>query len=200
MKPKTSRRNPFEGYQKERVAENLKKVMEAIQTLQKEKKKVSYAKIAELTKISISGLTKNHSYVKEIEIAKGKLTINTERNIEDNIDRFPKTLEDSWAIIRVLKSEAKDLRNKVKVFERLCKNYNIVGGGDAITVTPASPEHDSAAMRIDAIIRVFRAILEDRVYTIEKRGLFNIAGQEIVPMSLLQVAGLRLDNFDKDTK
>lgn len=184
-------RNPFKAYQKKRIEENTAKINGAIATLKKTKAPITISAVARLTGLTVSGISRNSKYVMIIETAKANtshhIKISSDPTLED-----PRTLNDALAVIRILKSKVRDLRNKLNIQARVFKRYNIDFKNGEYTVVPTVEavnrmEQDT----LEALIRIICSIINDKVYEVNSEGLINSFGEVVVPMALIEAAGIK---------
>ena len=194
MKTKAKKhRNPFKAYQKKRMEENTAKIMGAIETLKKGKAPITISAVARFTGLTVSGISRNSKYVMIIETAKANtshhIKISSEPILED-----PRTLDDALSIIRILRSKIRDMRNKLNVQARVFKRYNIDFQNGEYTVVPTAEAVDRMERdTVDALIRIIGSIINDKVYEVNSKGIINSFGEVIVPMALIEAAGIKTE-------
>lgn len=192
MKTKAkTHRNPFKAYQKKRIEENTAKIKGAIETLKKAKAPITISAVARFTGLTVSGISRNSKYVMIIETAKANkshhIKISSKPTMED-----PRTLDDALSIIRILRSKIRGMRNKLNVQARVFKRYNIDFENGEYTVVPTAEAVDRMESdTIDVLIRIIWAIINDKVYEVTSKGITNSFGEVVVPIALIEAAGIK---------
>lgn len=194
MKTKAkTHRNPFKGYQKKRVEENTAKIKGAIETLKKAKAPITISAVAKFTGLTVSGISRNSKYVMIIETAKANTSHHIKISPEPTLEA-PRTLDDALSIIRILRSKVRDMRNKLNVQARVFKRYKINFQNGEYTVVPTAEAVDRMERdTVDALIRIIWSIINDKVYEVTSKGIINSFGEIVVPMALIEAAGIKND-------
>lgn len=180
-------KNPFAGYQGKRKEESVVKVQAAIQTIMQFKGKISYSAVAKLAKMTISGIKRNKECVMLIEQTKAHQN-GSNLPLINSMNFMPKTIDDAISIIRLQRVEIRELRNKLSIYEKAMKRYNLVKSvnGEYI-IEPAEVKANNIT---DALKRVIQAILDDKVYTLTPEGIKDALNNVVINKYLLTAAGL----------
>lgn len=184
-------RNPFKAYQERRMKENAAKIKGAIETLKKAKAPISVSAVARFAGLTVSGISRNSKYVMMIETAKAHTSHHIKDSPEPTLED-PRTLDDALAIIRILRAKVRDVRNKLNIQAKVFKRYNIDFQNGEYTVVPTAQAVDRMERdTVDALIRIVWSIINDKVYEVTSKGIINSFGEVVVPMALIEAAGIK---------
>ena len=192
MLKKTSVRNPFQEFQKQRIERNTGRIRAALETLHNLKATISYSAVARLAEMTVSGIRKNSRYVMLIETAKAQVSSHIQQSpAPDNEE--PRTMEDALALVRILKARNRTLAHKLNLQARVFKRYNIQwSDGNFVAVPTEQATRQLDQQQTEVLRKIVQLILGDRVYTLTVDGIMSpLSGKPIVSKTLLEAANLR---------
>jgi hypothetical protein len=185
--------NPFADYQKKRKRETLLKIEAAIKTIQTTKGNISYSNIANLAKMTVTGVKKNKEAVYLIEQARASCKGTELLTTSVNFGVMPNTLSEAISMIRLQKADIRELKKTISIYEKTFKRYNIDKSENGkYSFEPIQRKEQDL---IDLHLRILKTILDDKVYKLTSKGIIDPLNKIIVSKNIIEACGI-LDEFN----